>query len=292
MNKFTPRGKLIAAGIAVTVVFIGFCVSASLMGPWWRFESMPSAEEWQALFGATVLVALVFAWLQVRQVESSNRELVRTNDLVRQANLEISRPRVSVFLEVDRQVKRNRAAAVGGTMSVAVRNIGHSPALNVRLSVDVPFTSMAMFFVPGTMPLHFAEVNAIFDGTVSFPIMNPGTNSYAWILGYVPRLFSAPRSVPRRYAVTATYDSTGGETYSETMVLDLDVEKRMELPAPPLVRIGKDLETVGAELKQVRLSMQSSARATAVARSAATNEARRQKLAALRRGRPRVRRSK
>ena len=38
----------------------------------------------------------------------------------------------------------------------------------------------------------------------------------------------------------------------ETFVLDLDVEKRIELPVDPLVRIGKDIEAVGTELKAIK----------------------------------------
>ncbi|WP_156172610.1 hypothetical protein, partial [Microbacterium sp. Ag1] len=231
-NKLSPRFKvvLLAGGIPL-LAFILLCISAAIWGAWWRFESMPTADEWQALFGATVLVALAFAWFQIRQVESSNRQLIRANDLARDANLELSRPRVLVFLDADRQVRKERSADTEGVMHIAVKNIGSSPALNVRLSVDVPFQSMEEFFITGMMDQHLDGINAIFDGSVSFPSLRPNSNSYVWFLGRLPQLFDAPANVARRYEVTATYDSTAGQTYTETMILDIDIERRIEFPA-------------------------------------------------------------
>ncbi|WP_137843748.1 hypothetical protein [Microbacterium sp. 2FI] len=223
---------------------------------------MPTAEEWQALFGATVLGALAFTWYQIRQVDSSNRELVHANERTRQANLEISRPRVQVYLQMDRQVSKSRGQPLEGTMFLAVRNSGRSPALNVRLSVDIPFTSIDGFFKPGMMPTHFAKVNSVFDGTVRFPVMNPDA-AYVWFFGRVPRIFDVAPGVPRRYEVTVTYDSSAGQSYKEQMVLDLDVERQLELPVPPLLRIGKDIEVVGDHLKSISRSVTTASRATA-----------------------------
>lgn len=44
------------------IAFAVFCLSVALFGSWWRFPNMPTAEEWSAFFGASALVALVFAW--------------------------------------------------------------------------------------------------------------------------------------------------------------------------------------------------------------------------------------
>jgi hypothetical protein len=262
MGSFIKSHRALTIVGAIVIAFALFCVSAAILGPWWRFENMPSAEEWQALFAATVLGALAFTWYQIRQVDSSNRELVQANELTRQANLEISRPRVQVYLQMDRRVSKSRGLPLEGTMFIAVRNSGRSPALNVRLLVDTPFTSMKEFFKPGMMPIHFAKVNSVFDGTVRFPVMNPDA-TYVWFFGQVPRIFEMTPGVPRRYAVTVMYDSSAGQSYEEQMVLDLDVEKQLELPVPPLVRIGKDIEVVGDHLKSISRSFTSSSRAAA-----------------------------
>ncbi|WP_242089625.1 hypothetical protein, partial [Microbacterium lacticum] len=116
-----------------------------------------------------MLVAIGLTLYQIRQVDASNRELIRSNELARDANLEISRPRVQVYLQADRQVWKDRTKPVDGTMFVAVTNIGRSPATNVRLAVDIPFTSMEEFFKPGMMATHFEDLNSTFDGSTRFP---------------------------------------------------------------------------------------------------------------------------
>ncbi|MFD4957862.1 hypothetical protein [Microbacterium sp. NPDC058389] len=282
MKKFLTSGRARFVVAATLLLFALFCISAAVFGAWWRFENMPTAEEWQALFGATVLVALALTWYQIRQVDSSNLELVRANELSRQANLEISRPRVQVYLQMDRQVLKSRGQSVQGTMYLAIRNTGQSPALNVKLQVDVPFSSSEEFFMPGRMQPHFEEVNAVFDGTVRFPVMSKDA-PYVWLMGRVPRIFDEVAGVPRRYEVTASYDSSAGESYVEKMPLDLDIEKRIELPVPPLVRIGKDIEVVGDHLKSI------SSLVAAASRSATPTPA---AQSPLRHRRPRIRRSR
>lgn len=294
MKKLSPRNRLIAAGITVVIVFAALCISAAVFGAWWRYPNMPTADEWQALFGASVLVALALTWLQIRQVESSNRQLIDANELARRANLEISRPRVQVLLQADRQVFKDRSADVRGTMYISIRNIGQSPARNVRLTVDVPFTSMEKFFNPGMMTQHFSEINAVFDGSVRFPVLNAESGNYVWFLGRVPELFNAPATVPRRYTVSASYESTGGESYSEETILDLDIEKRVELAAPPLARIAKDIQVVGEVLKNVRTDMRTARQNEAATRvdereRADSVQAQARKLG-LRGRRPRIRR--
>ncbi len=248
-----PGGRVVVAVAAIAAaVFVLFCVSVAMWGSWWRFPGMPIAEEWSALFGASALVALGFAWYQIRQVDHSNRALIASNELARLVNLEAVRPRVHVALEPTRFVQKNRGAAAEGTLHIAVRNMGVSPAHNVRLSVDPLFTSLEQFFKPGMMPAHFAEVNKVFDGEVRFPTLSPG-NTYIWFLGRVPDLFDERSGIPRRWEVRAIYNGTSSpDPFQENFVLDLDVEKRIELPVDPLVRIGKDIEVVGSELKAIK----------------------------------------
>ena len=241
---------LVVGGIVVA--FALFRISVVIGGSWWRFPGMPTAEEWSALFGASALVALGFAWYQIRQVDQSNKALIASNELARQVNLEAVRPRIQVALEPTRFVQKNRGAPVEGTLHIAVRNIGVSPAHDVRLSVSPPFTSLESFFKPGMMSTHFAEVNEAFNGEVHFRTLNPG-NSYIWFLGRVPKLFATDASVPRRWEVEAEYMGTSSPSpFREKFVLDLDVEKRIELPVDPLVRIGKDLEVVGSKLEAIK----------------------------------------
>lgn len=69
----------------------------------------------------------------------------------------------------------------------------------------------------------------------------------------MPELFEDGSGVPRRWEVETEYTGTASpEPFRETFVLDLDVEKRIELPVDPLVRIGKDIEVVGSYLKAIK----------------------------------------
>ncbi|WP_417218591.1 hypothetical protein [Arthrobacter sp.] len=249
----TPSARIVLTVAAVVVAAFGlFSASVAIWGSWWRFSDMPTAEEWQAVFGASALVALGFAWYQIRQVDQSNKALIASNELARQVNIEAVRPRVQVALEASRFVQKDRGAAATGTLYIAVRNIGVSPASDVRLNVSPPFTSLEKFFKPGMMGEHFAEVNETFNGEVHFPTLNPG-NSYIWFLGRVPELFQDGSGIPRRWEVETEYTGTASpEPFRETFVLDLDVEKRIELPVDPLVRIGKDIEVVGSHLKAIK----------------------------------------
>jgi hypothetical protein len=249
----TPAARIVLTVVAVVVgAFSLFVASVAIWGSWWRFPAMPTAEEWSAFFGASALVALGFAWYQIRQVDQSNKALIASNELARQVNIEAVRPRVQVALEADRFVQKDRGAPVKGTLYIAVRNIGVSPARDVRLSVSPPFTSLEKFFNPGMMGEHFAEVNKAFNGEVHFRTLNPG-NTYIWFLGRVPGLFDGGSEVPRRWEVETEYTGTASpEPFRETFVLDLDIEKRIELPVDPLVRIGKDIEVVGSHLKAIK----------------------------------------
>lgn len=242
--------------LTVFALFVGafasFCVSVALWGSWWRFPNMPSAEEWSAIFGASAVIALGFAWYQIRQVDQSNKALISSNELARQVNLEAVRPRVQVALEASRFVSKHRGTPVEGTLYIAVRNIGVSPAHDVRLSVSPPFTSLDKFFKPGLMDEHFAEVNKAFNGEMHFRTLHPG-NTYIWFLGRAPALFEDTTGVPRRWEVEANYTGTASTVpFYDKFVMDLDVEKRIEMPVDPLTRIGKDIEVVADHLAGIK----------------------------------------
>jgi hypothetical protein len=252
----TPTARIALTVATVVVVAFGlFSASVAIWGSWWRFPDMPTAEEWSAIFGASALIALAFAWYQIRQVDQSNKALIASNELARRVNIEAIRPRVQVALEIDRSVPKGRGEAANGALYIAARNIGVSPARDVRLKVTPPFTSLEKFFKHGMMGKHFTEVNEIFNGEVHFQTLNPG-NSYIWLLGRVPGLFKVGSGIPRRWEVETEYKGTASpEPFRETFILDLDVEKHIEFPVDPLVRIGRDIEVVGDHLKAIKSSV-------------------------------------
>lgn len=258
--KEKPGWLLALSLLAVAAaLFTVFCGTVALWGSWWRkIENMPTPEEWSAFFGASALGAVAFAWYQIRQVEQSNKQLAASNEEAKKAseaamkvNVETIRPRVQVSIEHTRSVGRFRGGPSRGTAFISVRNAGASPAHDVRLGVTPAFTSLESSFREGMMPDHFAKVNAFFDGSVVFPTLTVGKN-YIWYLGLVPDIYKDDSGLPRRWTVTTEYRGTEtlGE-FSDTFVLDLDVEKLIELPVDPLDRIGRDLEVVGSEMKKI-----------------------------------------
>ena len=248
------RVKTVLILFLMPITFLLFCGSVALWGSWWRFPFMPTPAEWSAFFGASAVIALGFAWYQIRQVDRSNKSLIDSNELARHVNLESVRPRVQVALEASRSVPKRRGSAPEGPVFIAVRNIGVSPAHQVKLKVTPPFTSLEKFFKPGMMDKHFADVNEPFNGAVHFRTLNPG-NTYIWFLGQAPDLFTA-QEIPRRWEIEAEYNGTATTTpFHETFVIDLDIEKRIELPVDPLLRIGRDIEVVGDQLVAIKKSI-------------------------------------
>jgi hypothetical protein len=254
--KQKRRLVILLSGVAALVLALAlafvFDLSVRLWGSWWRIPDMPTAEEWSALFGVSALVAVFFAWQQLRQVDESNRELIASNQLTRQVQLETIRPRVQVYLQANRSVWKRRDKPVDGQLHITVVNTGATEALNVRLSVTPPFSSLEEFFNPGMMGKHFQAVNAVFDGSIAFDVLRPGA-SYIWFLGRAPKLFEDQDQAPRRYEIKASYGSAlvDGRFESE-FVIDLDVEKRIDAGEDSLERIGKDLEVIGDKLEAIK----------------------------------------
>ncbi|GEC74184.1 hypothetical protein [Microbacterium maritypicum] len=241
-------------GIRIVIVVVGlvvaFTLSVTLFGSWWRFPHMPTAEEWSALFGASALGALFFAWHQIRQVDRSNRELINTNELMRRANVETIRPRVQVSLDTTRTVNKVRGGKVEGNIFVSLKNIGASPAHDLRLTVSPAFDSLEKFFKSGKKDLAMKALNEVFDGSVRFSTLRPGA-TYIWFLGRAPEIFEDENPF-RRWRVEARFASTASsDEHVDISELDVDVEKRLELPVDPLVRIGRDIEIVGDRLKDL-----------------------------------------
>ena len=247
--------RLVLTLILIPLLALGlFVLSAATLGSWWRVAFMPTPNEWSAFFGASALIAIGFAWYQIRQVDHSNQELIASNEEMRRVSLEAVRPRVIVELTFHRLVRRDRGAPFQGEIDVVIRNYGAAPARNVALTVNRPFSSLPVFFKEGMMGEHLKEINRHFDGSVSYPALNPGKR-YMFFLGRHPTLTDDP-DVTRSYTVTATYsDESGRNHFVDTFTLDLDIERRIEAPVDPLERIGKDLEVIGTRLREIKTAI-------------------------------------
>jgi len=250
----------LAAVAALAVVAVLLRVSVTMFGSWWRFAGAPTADEWSAFFGAFVVVGLVFAWYQLRQVDQSNRALAESNEEVRRVNIELVRPRVLVDLDYEHSLFKNRRAQFSGNITIVVRNVGPSNARDVRLTISPPIESLEHFFKPNMMTEYLAGVNSKFSGSVLFPHLAPGRR-HGYFLGRFPDLTDDESGLPRRYTVVATYtDAHAAHRFEETFILDLDVNRSIEVTTDPVARLGKDVEVVGDELKLIRQGVQSNFR--------------------------------
>lgn len=250
------RGRyLVAFALALVVAFAAFYGTVRLFGSWWRLPDMPSAEEWSAFFGISALIALAFAWYQLRQVDQSNRQLILSNEQARKITLEQIRPRVRAFWHVDRAATKKRGEPARGSIYVAIRNFGPNAATNVKLRVNPAFVSLDKFFLPGKKEEHLGKMNKVFDGSVYFDTLLP-EKTYVWFLGDTPGLLDDETLGVRRYTVTVEYDGLpSGERYSDVFNLDLDIERNLSKPVAPLDRIGKDLEVLGDKIDKVIAKM-------------------------------------
>lgn len=141
---------------------------------------------------------------------------------------------------------------MAGRVFLTVENIGASPALNVRLSLDAPFAAIEEHFKPGMMALQMSKINSVFDGTVSFETLIPG-KKYIWSVGEGPAFFDEENGLPSKWKVLAEYrGTTMREAFRETLILDRDLERHVQFPVDPLERIGKDLENIGKELESIK----------------------------------------
>jgi hypothetical protein len=253
------RALLVAAAalIVLAAALLGLRVSVLLFGSWWRYEGAPTADEWSAFFGAFVVVGLVFAWYQLRQVDQSNRELADSNEEVRRVNLELVRPRVLAEFDYERALFKSRQAEFTGSILVTISSTGASTAHDVAVSVTPPLQSLPRFFKPEKMEEYLAGVNQKFDGSVLFPQLTPGQR-HGYFLGRFPDLTNDESGLPRRYTVTVTYtDAARINNFAESFTLDLDANRSIEVRTDPVVRLGKDVEVVGDQLKLIQKELRS-----------------------------------
>lgn len=257
MIRFRLIRLALIGALIVLAVSGTFALSVAMWGSWWRAPRFPQAEEWSALFGGLALIAVVIAGYQIRQVKTSNREVSRSNEALRLMNRESIRPRVLVDLAFHRAVRKQRGMPVEGDIYLIVTNIGPTTASQVRLGVDVPFDGLDSHFVhmQAGRYRHFSALNRYFDGSIVFQVLAPAKR-YQFFLGRFPDTIDDTTGLPRRYEVVVTYEDTIlGDSYKDEYVLDLDLDKRLEVAIDPLTRIGKDLEVVGDELKKIRQSV-------------------------------------
>lgn len=226
---------------------------------WWNIDGWPTANEWSAWWTLIAIVpalaagiAAIFAvWIAFRQLShliDSNNSLEAATDATSRSNLAVSRPYMTVDLEAVKSEGRNPQQALGGTLRVLIRNDGRSPAADVRLSVDPPFT-------PGSLEPEAARsaeewLAKVFSGDIAFPMFRPG-RVHAMLLDRIPGVFHS--STPREYRITVSYRSIDGQNvFEDTYPLSVSILGPSLAPNDWGNRISKDLQALNETIKKKR----------------------------------------
>jgi hypothetical protein len=180
-------------------------IHAALAGEtWWRTAGWPAPEEWSAFWAfMTFLVALLAAGAALVQLHQYIKE-----------KRDQSRP----YLVIDFEFK-------SVLLYVSVRNISRTAATNVTLTTNEPFRSTDM-----SREQVFAE---LFSPAYTISQLAPD-REIRWLLDRTPEYF-ADKNLPRRYVVTAEYDSSqraepsrwrrdrgSRRLYTDTFTLDIN----------------------------------------------------------------------
>lgn len=172
---------------------------------WWNADWAPTPEEWTALWAfCALLVTLGAALLALQQLRSYFEE-----------RFDRARP----YVLVDYYFKS------GFILQLSVVNVSETPAVNVRLEVDVPFQS--------TQPDNAATLNRIAGEDYVISQLAPG-RKMRWTLDTSKPAYFLNTGLPRVYQVTARYDDpraigkrrsrwrpTPPESFTEIFTLDI-----------------------------------------------------------------------
>lgn len=219
------------------------------MTEWWRLVGWPTASEWQALWAcvAAILagVLLYIAWKQLHGLSESNRSLAESNKLLAESNHALSRPTVVVEFEFERTAWRNFTNSNNeSTVFVVVRNVGASPALDVKLKVSPGFESTGQKLTDEGI----AALNRLFSGEAPIRMIAPG-QKLTYILDSAKDALN-DASLPPEYSVTADYTDTERErTYSEHFFLQMAPWAMSVAQVDSAKQISKDLQFISENLR-------------------------------------------
>ncbi len=181
------------------------------MKEWWRVDGWPTADEWQALWAfATLVVAVVAAWLALRQYRSSVG-----------SQLEQARPYVIVDFSFEG----------GAAILLEVKNVGLTAARNIR-------------FEWSPLPLADDEVaQAAIDRTLvrdGIPFLAPGRSIFFWFGVFRD---DYEETMQRRLIVTATCEGSGdARRWTSQSLLDLDQWAETMVQEAPIDKVANSLK--------------------------------------------------
>lgn len=186
-------------------------VTVPTVNEWWRIDGWPRADEWQALWAfATLVVAVVAAWLALRQYRSSVG-----------SQLEQARPYVIVDFSFEG----------GAAILLEVKNVGLTAARNIR-------------FDWSPLPVADDEVaQAAIDRTLvrdGIPFLAPGRSMFFWFGVFRD---DYEETMQRRVIVTTACEGSGdARKWTSQSLLDLDQWAETMVQEAPIEKVAASLK--------------------------------------------------
>lgn len=221
---------------------------------------MTEAVFWSAVQGIgtviaaiAAIVALLIAGSQLRQLIASNRLLAESNDTMTESNIALMRPYVVVDYEFRPSLTRGGGTS-GTSVFVVIRNDGHTPAHNITMEVDRPFTPLSEPDQEGWRK-SIEDLNRMMDGHSVLRSLT-STRPLKYYLDD-EAIFGVSDEPAPAWTVTAAYEDANGRKFEETFHLDVQPWRRSIAIGDPLLRIGKYIDAVAYEIRDMKQKLRS-----------------------------------
>lgn len=216
---------------------------------------MAEAVFWSAVQGvgtviaaAAAIIALIIAGSQLRQLIASNRLLADSNDTMAESNIALTRPYVVVDYEFRPSLTRGGGTS-GTSVFVVIRNDGQTPAHNITLEVDRPFTPLSEPDQDGWRK-SVEDLNRMMNGRSILRFLT-STRPLKYYLDD-EAIFGVSDEPAPAWTVTATYEDANGREFEETFHLDVEPWRRSIAIGDPLLRVGKYIDAVAYEIREMK----------------------------------------
>lgn len=199
------------------------------------------------LAAVAAIIALVIAGKQLGELISSNKLLASSNEAMTESNIALTRPFVTVDFEFSVSASRS-GGTIGTSVFVVIKNEGRTPAHNVTLAVDHPFVASSGPDAEGWRK-SIEDLNRMTNGST---ILRSLTNSrpLEYYLDGV-EIFGREDEPAPSWIVAARYEDAGGREFRDRFTLEIEPWRRSVAKADPLARIGKYIDSVAHEVKNL-----------------------------------------
>ncbi|WP_262002031.1 hypothetical protein [Microbacterium sp. Mcb102] len=221
---------------------------------------MTEAVFWSAVQGigtviaaVAAIIALIIAGSQLRQLIASNRLLAESNDAMVESNIAVTRPYVIVDYQFRPSVSR-RGGTTGSSVFVVIRNDGRTPAHNITMKVDRPFTPVSKPDGEGWRK-SLEDLNRMMNGESVIRSLTAARPLKYYIDDEA--LFGVSDEAAPRWSVQVSYEDAEGRAFRETFHLDVEPWRRSIAEADPLIQAGKYIESVAYEVRDVKQAIRS-----------------------------------